>query len=718
MSALTFDKGELGNLEYSLQREMLATDRRGGYMSTTIVCCNTRKYHGLMVAPIDDSDRTYVLLSSLDETIVQHDQSFNLALHRYRGIYEPRGHKYITDFSYTPCPTITYRVGGVILRKELLWIHKRTQLLIRYTLLDAHSDTTIRLRPFLAFRDKHALTHANMEADGRSYPVPHGVKCRLYDGFPWLYLQTDREDAEFIPAPDWYYDFEYQQELKRGYDGHEDLLTTGYFELKIKKGESVIFSASTQEMPSCESIREFYAKSIARRTHKIDFISCLQHSARQFVVRRADGRTEMIAGYPWLGVDGRTTFIALPGITLEQGYKEDCMDILDSMLRTMRNGDFAGSASAYNEADAPLWFFWTLQNLEKHIGAAEVWKRYGEAMKSVLEAYKRGIGGRVCLHDNGLVWAAAENEALTWMNTKVDGKPLTPRAGYAVEINALWYNAVCYTLALAAKFGDKKFVKEWKEMPDKTKAAFLAKFWYAEEGYLADCVDYEKTDHAIRPNMMIACGLDYTMLNDEQMVDVMMTVRQHLLTPRGLRTLSPRNPLYDSTIDDSQRSQDLARMNGAVWVWPLIFYVSNGFHMLGKEFTAQAREIADAFNEDIQTCCIGSLSEYYDADPPYGPRGATSSALSVGALLQIIDMIDAHTDGKGARKAVKKAATTTGNADKAVKKSGTTAGKAMEKAGAVAKSSTGKAAAKSTAKTATGKSAKAAAANKNNNKKL
>ena len=748
MSALTFDKGELGNLEYSLQREMLATDRRGGYMSTTIVCCNTRKYHGLMVAPIDDSDRTYVLLSSLDETIVQHDQSFNLALHRYRGIYEPRGHKYITDFSYTPCPTITYRVGGVILRKELLWIHKRTQLMIRYTLVDAHSDTTIRLRPFFAFRDKHALTHANMEADGRSYPVPHGVKCRLYDGFPWLYLQTDREDAEFIPAPDWYYDFEYQQELKRGYEGHEDLLTTGYFELKIRKGESVIFSASTQEMPSCESIREFYATSIARRTHKIDFISCLQHSARQFVVRRADGRTEMIAGYPWLGVDGRTTFIALPGITLEQGYKEDCMDILDSMVRTMRNGDFAGSASAYNEADAPLWFFWTLQNLEKHIGAAEVWKRYGEAMKSILEAYKRGIGGRVCLHENGLVWAAAENEALTWMDTKVDGKPVTPRSGYAVEINALWYNAVCYTLALAAKCGDKKFVKEWKEMPDKTRTAFLEKFWYAEEGYLADCVDYEKTDHSIRPNMMIACGLDYTMLNDEQMVDVVMTVRQHLLTPRGLRTLSPRNPLYDSTADDSQRSQDLARMNGAVWVWPLIFYVSNGFHMLGKEFTAQAREIADAFNEDIQTCCIGSLSEYYDADPPYGPRGATSSALSVGALLQIIDMIDAHTDGKGTKKAVKKAAATaksavkaveatTGKAvkkvettakkavkkvetaaEKSVKKAEATAEKVVEKAGAIAKSTAGKAAAKSTAKAAAQKtSSKATATKKNNNKK-
>ena len=380
MSALTFDKSELGNLEYSLQREMLATDRKGGYMSTTIVCCNTRKYHGLMVAPIDDSDETYVLLSSLDETIIQHNQSFNLALHRYKGVYEPRGHKYITDFEYTPTPTITYRVGGVILRKELLWIHKRTQLMIRYTLVDAHSDTTLRLRPFFAFRNKHSLSKANMDANGRSYPIPGGVKCRLYDGFPWLYLQTDKEDAEFVAAPDWYYNFEYQEEIKRGYDGYEDLLTTGYFEMNIKKGESVIFSAATDEMATSQTITEIYEASLARRTHKIDFLSCLEHSARQFIVRRSGGRTEMIAGYPWYGSVGRDTFIALPGVVLEQGYKEDCMAVLDTMVAGMRDGDFAGSASAWVAADAPLWFFWTLQNLEKHIGAKELWARYGEAM--------------------------------------------------------------------------------------------------------------------------------------------------------------------------------------------------------------------------------------------------------------------------------------------------------------------------------------------------
>ncbi|MBQ2008947.1 MAG: glycogen debranching enzyme family protein [Alistipes sp.] len=639
MSALTFDKSELGNLEYSLQREMLATDRKGGYMSTTIVCCNTRKYHGLMVAPINESDEAYVLLSSLDETIIQHDQSFNLALHRYRGVYEPRGHKYITDFKYTPTPTITYRVGGVVLRKELLWIHKRTQLMIRYTLVDAHSDTTLRLRPFFAFRNKHSLSKANMEANGRSYPVAGGVKCKLYEGYPWLYLQTNKADAEFVAAPDWYYDFEYPEEIKRGYDGYEDLLTTGYFEMPIKKGESVIFSAATDEMATNETISQIYEASIARRTHKIDFLSCLHHSARQFIVRRPGGRTEMIAGYPWYGTVGRDTLISLPGIVLEQNYKEDCLDVLDTMVSQMHDGCFSGSASAWGAADAPLWFYWTLQNLEKHITAKKLWERYGEAMKSVLEAYRRGFGDRVVLHDNGLVWAAAEGECLTWMNTKVDGRPVAQRAGYAVEIEALWYNAVCYTLALARKYKDKEFVDRWYAMPAKIQKSFIEKFWL-EDGYLADYVnDYEVNKYR-RANMLVACGLDYTMLNEEQLMDTLAVVRRHLLTPRGVRSLSPHNPFYEPSYGEDQHSQDLASRNGSTWVWPLMFYTKACFAIAGERFLPSAEELLSGFETEIQTSCIGSVSECFEGDPPFRARGCLSQATSVGGLLYIHSLIE------------------------------------------------------------------------------
>jgi len=543
MSVLTFDKKELGNLEYSLQREMLATDRRGGYMSTTIVCCNTRKYHGLMVAPIDDSDRAYVLLSSVDETVVHDGQSFNLALHRFPGTYEPRGHKYITDFEYTPTPTITYRVGSIVLRKELLWIHNRTQLMIRYTLLEAPSDVRLRLRPFFAFRDKHALTHANMEADGRSWPIPGGVKCRLYSDFPWLYLQTDCRDAEFVPAPDWYYNFEYAREIERGYEGDEDLLTTGYFELSLGRRQSVIFSASVEAIPDPAAIGGMFA-------------------------------------------------------------------------------------------DAPLWFFWVLQQLQRTLGEEEIWKRYGIVMKELLAAYRRGVGG-VAVHDNGLVWASAPDKALTWMNALAGGVPVVSRDGYPVEINALWYNAVCYALELASRFGEEEFVGEWKAWPERIRNAFREMFWSGDDGYLADFVGPEGPNRWIRPNMVVACGLDYKMLDEEQQASVLRIVGQHLLTPKGLRSLSPRNPRYKNRCEGDEAVRAEASMNGSVWVWPLWFYVKASFDLGGREFLPRAEELLARFGEEIQSYGIGSINELFDGDPPHAPWGAVSQAWSVGAVLMI-----------------------------------------------------------------------------------
>lgn len=558
-------------------------------------------------------------------------------------------------------------MGGVILRKEMLWIHKRTQLMIRYTLVEANSETHLRLRPFLAFRDKHALTHANMEADGHSYPAVNGVKCRLYGSFPWLYLQTSKPGAEFVPAPDWYYGFEYQQDLARGYDGYEDLLTTGYFETELKKGESIIFSASLDEMGSVKTIEEVFAASIARRTHKIDFISCLEHSARQFVIRRPGDRTEVVSGYPWHGVSGRQTFVSLPGITLEQGHKEDCIDALDTLVREMRDGMFTGNASAAVAADAPLWFFWTLQQLEREVGGKQIWKAYGPAMKDILESYRRGVGGRVALHDNGLVWAAADDVPMTWMNALIDGRPVTPRNGYQVEVNALWYNAVCYTLELAGKHGDKAFVKAWESLPARTQASFVELF-RLPEGYLADFVGTDGPDKSTRPNMIVACGLDYKMLDEELQLEVIRTVRQHLLIPKGLRTLSPRNLLYKGSQEGgSPAERDFAGKNGSAWPWLLQFYVKACFDIDGDAFLPQAREILANFDEDIQSYGIGSICELYDADPPYASRGAISQAWSVGAVLNIHSMIrertkeearESNTAGKAA-KAVKPVAKST-----------------------------------------------------------
>ncbi|GHU99817.1 4-alpha-glucanotransferase [Bacteroidia bacterium] len=637
MSVLNFDKNSLGNLEYSLQREMLATNRAGGYMSTTIVCCNTRKYHGLVVCPIDEGETNYVLLSSLDETVIQHDQSFNLAIHRFPGTYEPRGHKYITDFVYNPCPTWTYRVGGVILRKEMLWIHSRTQLLIKYTLVDAHSPTRLRLRPFMAFRDVHSVSRANMAADCHSQIVPGGVRGRMYDHFPWLYVQSSNR-CEFVPAPDWYYNFEYLEEQKRGYPYQEDLMTPGYLEMAIEKGQSLIFSCGTSEADP-EKLDETFDAEVARRSNKIDFLSCLRHSARQFIVRHGE-RTEVVAGYPWFGRWGRDTFISLPGIALSQGNAGVCSDVIDTMVGQMQDGLFPNMGEAFNSVDAPLWFFWTLQQLQRHLPPKDIWSKYGKVMEGILDAYCGGIGGIIAVHDNGLVWAGGHGKALTWMDAVVDGVPVTPRSGYQVEINALWYNAVCYTLELAANFRDKKFVDRYKALPEKIKKSFIEAFWLSD-GYLADYVDQIGANHFIRPNQVIACALDHCMLSGEEIASVLGVVSRHLLTPKGLRTLSPRNPLYEGRYGGDQPTRDKQYHQGTVWPWLLEFYVRASFNIYGKSYLAQGEEILSAFEEEINGAgCIGSIAEIYDGDPPHTPRGAISQAWSVGAVLAINRMVE------------------------------------------------------------------------------
>ena len=506
--------------------------------------------------------------------------------------------------------------------------------------MNARSQTLLRLRPFLAFRDRHALSKANFYADGHSYPIANGVKNRLYEGFPWLHLQTN-VPSEFIAAPDWYYSFEYAEEIDRGYPGHEDLLTTGYFEMEIKKGQSIIFSGSTEEIDPKE-LDQVFEEELARRSKKIDFLSCLRHSARQFIVRHGD-KTEVVAGYPWFGRWGRDTFIALPGITLTQGDKESCRDVLDTMVREMKDGMFPNMGNAYNSVDAPLWFFWTLQNFEKAAGGAKkIWHMYGNAMKDILNSYMKG-GDYVQVRENGLVWAAHPNYAMTWMDAVVDGHPVTGREGYQVEINALWYNAVCYTIELARKNREKDFVEKWKSFPERIKESFLRLFWYEKEEFLADYVNDGGQNTDIRPNQIIACAMPYGMLSDIQKQKVIDKVRRHLLTPHGLRTLSPRNPMYHGHYTGDQPSRDRAYHQGTAWPWLLEHYVKANFDLYGKDFINEATEILQNFEEDISVSGIASINEIYDGDPPHNPRGAISQAWSVGAILRIDQMIKAYS---------------------------------------------------------------------------
>ncbi|MCC8174188.1 MAG: amylo-alpha-1,6-glucosidase [Odoribacter sp.] len=646
MAYLKFNKSELVNLEYSLEREVLATNRAGGYLSTTIICCNTRKYHGLLIIPIEEfNHENHVLLSSLNETVIQHGKEFNLGIHKYPGTYEPKGHKYIIDFEYEPVFKLTYRVGGVILTKEVILVHNEDQVMIRYTLVEAHSGTILRLKPFLAYRNVHSLSKANMMANTRYEHIDRGIRSKLYNGFPFLNMQVSKAN-EFVGVPDWYMNIEYAEEQSRGYDYQEDLFVPGYFEFPIKKGESVVFSASTTPVAPSR-LKSKFQKLLETRSPRDGFMNCLRYSASQFIVKEGKD-TEIIAGYPWFGAWGRDMLIALPGVTIAANNDlKSCKEVLDSMSRQLQDGLFPnvgkGKRAAYNSVDAPMWFFKALQEygeaLQDH---AAIWKAYGNKMKSILCAYKEGINKYIRVNDNGLIWADEPGRALTWMDAVVYGRPVTPRGGYQVEINALWYNAVCYSLKLAEEAGDTKFVKAWKDMPEKIRNSFIEMFWNRECCYLADYVDNHGQNMFVRPNQVIACSLEYSPLTNEMKRKVLDVVKKELLTPKGLRTLSPKNPLYKGFYGGDQPTRDIAYHQGTVWPWLLGPYIEASFRLYGAAFVSKAEDLLKGFEEDMTLYGICSIGEIYDGNPPYHPNGCISQAWSVGEVLRSAMLIEKY----------------------------------------------------------------------------
>ena len=644
MSYINFNKSKLVNLEYSLNKELLRSNRAGAYASTTIIGCNTRKYHGLLVTPqpaIDDGN--HVLLSGLDETVIQRDTEFNLAIHKFAGeVYVPKGHKYIRSFESDPIPKTTYRVGGVVLTKERMFTQSNDRILIRYTLEEAHSPTILRFMPFLAFRNVHTLCKANHDADRKYLNIENGIKVKMYKGYSFLNMQFSKE-VEYTHVPDWYYNFEYTKEMIRGYDCHEDLYTPGYFETSIKKGESIIFAAGTEPVnPS--SLKRLFINEVKKRTPRDSFENCLENAAQQFFVKRGK-KTEIIAGFPFFGRWGRDTFISLPGLTLTRGDKKTFNAVINTMVKELKGPLFpnlgTGDHLAYNSVDTSLWFFWTLQQYSKFTGEKEsIWKEYGKKLKAILNGYLNGTMYNIGMHENGLIYAGQNGMALTWMDAIISGKPVTPRIGFTVEVNALWYNAIMYSLELAGLSGDDPFVNKWKEIADRIPGAFIQTFWDEEKGYLADFVEGENRDFAVRPNMIFAASLAYSPLDEIKQQKVLEVVKSELVTPRGIRTLSPKNPDYKGGYYGDQVARDYAYHNGTAFPWLLGHFAEAYLNIYGKSGLSYIQKLYNNFNEEMFEHGIGSISEVYDGDPPFSAAGAISQAWSVGELLRLKSLLD------------------------------------------------------------------------------
>lgn len=657
MSYIKFDRSRLLNLEYSLTRELLRSNRAGSYSSTTIIGCNTRRYHGLLITRQPGLDNEHhVLLSSVDESVIQKDNSANLGIHKYKGgNYEPKGQKYIIDFTTEPIPKITYQIGGVLLSKEMVFTHNDDRMIIKYTLVEATSPTLLRFKPFLAFRNHHHLSKANIFVDSKYEPIANGIRMAMYQYYSPLCMQISKP-AEYIHVPDWFRDIEYTKELERGYDYLEDLFVPGYFEIPIKKGESVYFIAGLKDIDPTKAA-QLFEEELKRRIPRDSFRNCLLNSAHQLIVHQ-ETTADVVAGYPWYTKMGRETFIALPGLTLTDDRVHNFEKVMQTMISGMKGPFFHQYGNHLDcsnvTADTSLWFFWAMQQYADYTGnKTKIWKEYGELMIQILSAYKDGYCPSIKMHDNGLIYAYDENRPLTWMNRVVDDKAVTQRPGYTNDVNALWYNAICFMLELAEKAKKTAGLEEWKEIAARIPKSFTEVFWNDERKYLCDYNFGQFKDWSVRPNQVFAASLPYSPLTEDKRKLILDKVKSELLTTRGLRSLAPKNPAYIGVYVGNQSSRDKAAFQGTVYPWLIAHFAEAYLKIHENSGLPFIKGVYKQFEEIITEHGIGSISEYYDGDPPHRPGGAISMAWNVAELLRFSSIIDQFEE-KNKPKKVKK----------------------------------------------------------------
>lgn len=635
MSYLHFERALMTNLEYSLRKELLRVSRSGAYACSTLVDCNTRKYHGLLVVPISEMDsENHVLLSSLDVSVIQHGARFNLGLHKYQGHnFSPQGHKYIKEFNADYVPTTIYRVGGVLLKKEMLMQKFEDRILLRYTLLDSTGAVTLRFQPFLAFRSVREYTHENGTASREYQQIDNGIKTCMYAGYPELFMQFSRKN-EFVFHPDWYRGVEYPKEQERGYATTEDLYVPGYFELSLRKGESVVFAASTSQTDT-KKLRKLFDTEAAEVLHWDNFYHCLASAAHQFHYNTKSG-SYILAGHPWFKCRARDEFISLPGLTLcikEPHHFEDVMKTAEKGIREFMAGKKVTiDLHEMQHPDVLLWAIWAIQQYAKDQGKERCVTKYGKLVADIVKYLSANKHPNFKVEENGLVYCEGTDKAVTWMNSTDNGRPITPRSGYIVEINALWYNALCFAADLKGE--------SWSGA-ERFQEAFTAMF-LNEYGYLYDYVDGNMVDWSVRPNMIFAVALDYSPLDAEAKKSVLDICTRELLTPKGLRSLSPKSGGYNPLFVGPQYQRDYAYHQGTAWPWLESFYLEACIKVYKRSRLSFIQRQMIGFEEEIAFHAIGTMPELFDGNPPFSGRGGMAFAMNVAELLRISEIIEKY----------------------------------------------------------------------------
>ena len=647
---IEIDSESCRNLDTAVSREWLETNGIGGFSSSTITGLNTRRYHGLLTAATKPPVGRLVLLSKLEETLIIDGRRYELSTNQYPGAVHPQGFNYQIGFRLDPFPVFIYEVEGVRLEKTVFMVQGENTTVVQYELMkpqptSAPNDIRLEIRPLIAFRDYHSTTHENSALNRKIEISPGLTTFRPYPDLPPLYLAHDA--ANLDENGFWYRNFQYAVEQERGLDFAEDLYCpcAFSFDLNVNAKVNIIASTERRDAAKAEAYRKAEIKRKAvlssTRTEGSDLLKALTAAADQFVVARERCKT-VIAGYHWFADWGRDTMIALPGLALTAGHSEIAKSILAEFAAHVDQGMLpnrfpdAGETPEYNTVDATLWFFEAVRSLLQYTNDFEfVRANLYAVLTDIVDWHVKGTRYQIHVDDDGLLYSGEPGVQLTWMDAKVGDWVVTPRHGKPVEIQALWYNALRVMEQLAAKFKDTKAKKKYAAMAEKARATFNEVFWNEEAGSLYDVVSGDARDASIRPNQVIAISLANAMLSKDRAASVLRVVESELLTPRGLRTLSPRDPNYIGRYAGDPRSRDGAYHQGTVWPWlmgPFITaYVKTFGARAGRKF---ANEWLEQFQQHLQEACLGQVSEIFDGDAPHTPRGCVAQAWSVAELLR------------------------------------------------------------------------------------
>ena len=630
-------------------REWLETNGLGGYAMSTVTGQNTRRYHGLLVAATKPPVGRMVLLSKLEETLLVDGRRIDLSTNRFPGTRHPEGFRFLKEFRLEPFPTWVFEAEGIVLERTLFMVHGENTIAVSYRLLSDTAGVKLEVRPLVAFRDFHALTHENANLD-RGVEIASGqIRVTPYEGVPALYFTHDGQAEQ---AGDWSRFFEYEEEERRGFDFREDLwhpfslfLTFEEVSPGARREANLIASTSPRSASDLPLLRKNELSRREKLTGKATddpALRALTRAADQFLVARGD-LTTVIAGYPWFSDWGRDTMVALPGLALATGRPEVAREILIAFSEHVDQGMLpnrfpeAGEEPEYNSVDATLWYFEAVRHYVEATGdIALVSDRLFRILADIVSWHERGTRFGIRADADGLLEWHAAGEALTWMDARVDGRPVTPREGKPVEIQALWFNALRTMSDFASILGDEDSAKGYAGWAERCCTSFLRLFPNETGGGLVDCVDGARRDLSVRPNQLFAASLHHSMAPKPLARSVLATVEEHLLTPYGLRTLSPKDPAYRGRYEGGPGERDSAYHQGTVWPWLLGAYAT-AFRRVNGEgpmTTKAIRDLLAPLSDFLLGDGLGQIPEIFDGDAPQRPRGCVAQAWSAAEILR------------------------------------------------------------------------------------